>query len=153
MYSELTLADIENINEDYPCRLIVMLYDEAIAGLRAAVAAIEAGEIEARCTATARVTEIVSQLYLSLDMEQGGEIAENLAQIYNLVICQMTQVNMANDARLAEQMIELLAPLRESWFGLDERIRGSVAIAEDEERRVMASTMGGSSAVEGGATA
>ena len=42
MYSEMTLADIEDINEDYPCRLIVMLYDEAIAGLRATIAAIEA---------------------------------------------------------------------------------------------------------------
>ena len=130
MFSEMSLADIENINEDYPCRLIVMLYDEAIESLRAAIAAIEKGEIEARCNATARVSEIVAQLYLSLDMEQGGEIAENLGQIYGLVIRQMTQVNFTNDRAIAEQMIELLKPLRESWFCLDERIRGSVEIAE-----------------------
>lgn len=132
MYSEVTLADIENVNEDYPCQLIVMLYDEALASLRAAIAAIEAGDIEARCNATAQVTEVISQLYLSLDMEQGGEIADNLGRIYNLVIVQMTQVNFDNDAAVAQQMIDLLLPLRDSWFGLDERIRGSIEIAESE---------------------
>ena len=131
MYSEMTLADIEDINEDYPCRLIVMLYDEAIAGLRATIAAIEAGDIEARCNATARVTEVISQLYLSLDMEQGAEIAENLGRIYNLIIVEMPQVNFNNDAPLVAQMINLLLPLRESWFGLDQRIRGSIQFAKN----------------------
>ncbi len=138
MYSEATLADFENINEDYPCRLIVMLYDEAIASLRAAIAAIESGDIEARYKATAQVTEVISQLYLSLDMEQGGEIADNLGRIYNLVIAQMTQVNFTNDATLAAQMIDLLLPLRDSWLGLDERIRGSIEIAESEGRAMAA---------------
>ncbi len=131
MYSEMTLADIEDINEDYPCRLIVMLYDEAIAGLRATIAAIEAGDIEARCNASARVTEVVSQLYLSLDMEQGGEIAENLGRIYNLIIVEMPQVNFNNDAPLVARMINLLLPLRNSWYGLDQRIRGSIQFAEN----------------------
>ena len=131
MYSEMTLADIEDINEDYPCRLIVMLYDEAIAGLRATIAAIEAGDIEARCNASARVTEVISQLYLSLDMEQGGEIAENLAGIYNLIIVEMPQVNFNNDAPLVARMINLLLPLRNSWYGLDQRIRGSIQFAEN----------------------
>ncbi len=138
MYSEVTLADFENMNDDYPCRLIVMLYDEAIASLRAAIAAIEAGDIEARCKATAQVTEVISQLYLSLDMERGGEIADNLSRIYNLVITQMTQVNFANDATLAAQMMDLLMPLRDSWFDLDERIRGSIEIAEGEDRATAA---------------
>ena len=138
MYSEVTLADIENVNDDYPCQLIVMLYDEAIAGLRATIAAIESGDIEARCNASARVTEVISQLYLSLDMEQGGEIAENLGRIYNLIIVEMTQVNFSNDATLAAQMLNLLLPLRNSWFGLDERIRGSIEIAECEDRTMAA---------------
>jgi len=140
MYSNVTLADIENINEDYPCRLIVMLYDEAIAGLRAAIDAIESGDIEARCKATEQVTEIVSQLYLSLDMEHGGEIAENLGRIYNLIIVQMTQVNFTNDAALVAQMMNLLTPLRDSWFGLDERIRGSIEMAENESGATTAAT-------------
>lgn len=138
MYSEVTLSDFENMNEDYPCRLIVILYDEAIASLRAAITAIESNDIEARCKATAQVTEVISQLYLSLDMEQGGEIADNLSRIYNLVITQMTLVNFSNDATLAAQMIDLLLPLRDSWFELDERIRGSVEIAESESRTMAA---------------
>ncbi len=138
MYSEVTLADIENVNDDYPCQLIVMLYDEALASLRAAIAAIEAGDIEARCKATSQVTEVISQLYLSLDMEQGGEIADNLGRIYNLVIVQMAQVNFDNDASLAAQMIDLLLPLRDSWFGLDERIRGSIEFAESEDAMMVA---------------
>ena len=141
MYSEMTLADIENLNEDYPCQLIVMLYDEAIAGLRATIAAIQSGDIEARCNATSRVTEIVSHLYLALDMEQGGEIAENLGRIYNLIIFQMPQVNFNNDAPMVAQMINLLLPLRNAWVDLDERIRGSIQFAEDEDRRALAAEL------------
>lgn len=151
MYSEMTLSDIETINDDYPCQLIVMLYDEAIAALRAATDAIHDGDIEARCNATSRVTEIVSHLYLSLDMEQGGEIAENLGQIYNLIIFQMPQVNLNNDDALVAQMIDLLLPLRESWVDLDERIRGWVQFAEAEDRRAM--TAGAGEEMEAGSPA
>ena len=130
MQNPLPFNSIEELGEAFPSALVVMLYDEAIANLENAVEAIEKGDIEARFEATAKVADIVSQLYLALDLEQGGEIAENLGGIYNFILTQLPRVNFHDDADMARQAIGLLRPVRESWFELDERIRSEVVDAE-----------------------
>lgn len=133
MQNPLPFNSIEELGEAFPSALVVMLYDEAIANLEIAVEAIEKGEIEARFEATARVADIISQLYLALDLEQGGEIAENLGGIYNFILTQLPRVNFHDDVDMARQAIGLLQPVRDSWFELDERIRGEVIDAETAE--------------------
>ena len=130
MQKSLPFNSIEELGKAFPSALVVMLYDEAIANLEIAVEAIEKGDIEARFEATARVADIVSQLYLALDMEQGGEIAEHLGGIYNFILTQLPRVNFHDDVDMARQAIGLLRPVRDSWFELDERIRGEVVDAE-----------------------
>jgi flagellar protein FliS len=131
---------LEEIGQSFPSRLVVMLYDEAIGSLGAAVEAIGRGDIEGRFNATARTAEVISQLYLALDMEQGGVIAQNLGALYNFILCQLPEVNFRNDPTVAEQTITLLKPLRQSWFELDERIRAAVADSECEAMALAAPT-------------
>ena len=102
-----------------PSQLVVMLYDEAIGALETAVAAIAAGDIEARCNAVTAATEIVGYLYMHLDLEQGGEVAQNLGTMYAHLIGRMTRVNLYNDAETAREAVRLLQPLRNSWHRLD----------------------------------
>ena len=130
MQTQSPSKSIEELGEAFPSTLIVILYDEAIANLEAAIDAIEKGDIEARFEATAKVADIVSQLYLALDLDQGGEIAENLGNIYNFILTQLQRVNFNDDVDMARQAIGLLEPIRESWQELDARIRGEVVDAE-----------------------
>ena len=130
MYQTMSKESLEEIGQSFPSRLVVMLYDEAIGSLETAIAAIGRGDIEARFNATARTAEVISHLYLGLDMENGGEIALNLSGIYNFILGQLPEVNFLNDPAVAEQAIALLRPIRESWFALDERIRSAVADSE-----------------------
>ena len=132
MNQTMPMETLEELCQAFPSRLVVMLYDEAIAGLETAKDAIGRGDIEGRCNATTRTAEVISQLYLALDMEQGGAIAENLGGIYNFVLTQLPAINFRNDAQIAEQCIRLLTPIRESWFELDERIRSAVADSESD---------------------
>ena len=141
MFMNIPADDIEEIGEAFPSRLIVMLYDEAINSLVAAMDAISLGDIEARFNATTRTVEIISELNVSLDMENGGEIAETLAALYNHIIVQMPMLNFSNDVMIAEQMINLLRPIRESWNELDERIRCNVEDAEALETAELAATV------------
>lgn len=133
-----TKDSLEELGQSFPSRLVVMLYDEAIGSLEAAIEAVGRGDIEGRFNATARTAEVISHLYLALDMEQGGVIAQNLSAIYNFIICQLPEVNFRNDPTVAEQAIALLKPLRESWFELDERIRATVADSESEAMALVA---------------
>jgi len=118
-----------------------MLYDEAIAALIAAIDAIGRGDIEARFNATNRTSEVIAELYLGLDMAQGGEIAEGLGGIYNFILTQLPRINFENDPDIAEQAIKLLRPVRQSWFELDERIHAEVETAEALSRDVAASVV------------
>ena len=139
-YSYATAEKIEECFDAFPSRVIVMLYDEAIAALDRTVAAIEAGDIEARFFATARVADVVAELIGALDLEEGGEIAAALDAVYRTVIVELPMINIRNDKALASRLIDILKPIRNAWAALDDRIRWDVGLAEalDSHRRKLA---------------
>lgn len=104
-----------------PAMLVFMLYDKAIGCLKEAVRAIEAGEIEARWNANSRAMDIVSHLHATLNMEDGGDVARNLEQLYELLLRELPKVDLNNDTATARKAIGLLEPLRESWKVLAEK--------------------------------
>ncbi|MBX6323722.1 MAG: flagellar export chaperone FliS [Rhodospirillaceae bacterium] len=110
-----------------PSRLIVMLYDEAIAALREAIHAARAGDIETRCNAVNAALEIVGYLYMTLDDARGGDVARNLGAIYAHIIARLPQVNVAQDPAVAEEAIGLLKPLRAAWAELDQALSNGLA--------------------------
>lgn len=132
-YSGITAEALAGAVDEFPSRMIVALYDEAMASLEAAKTAIADGDIVGRFRATERTAEVVAALYASLDMVEGGRIAENLSVVYEIVLRNIAYINTRNDARIADQAIKLLSPLRESWAALDERISVEVTAAESRE--------------------
>src|SRR5690606_17403901 len=92
------------------------LHERAITSLQEAIRAIEAGEIEARWRANKRATDIVTHLWGTLDVEKGGEIAANLDRLYPVMLDTLLQVDLRNDPAPARKVIELLEPLRASWY-------------------------------------
>lgn len=105
-----------------PTRVVVMLYDEAIASLAAAVEAMHQNAIEERCNRLNVVTEIVATLHMSLDMEKGGALSEQLGQLYRFILAQLIRININSDSAGAKKLIELLAPLRDAWCEVDQRV-------------------------------
>ena len=103
-----------------PAKLVAMLYERAILLLHDAVGAIEAGNIQRRWVANSKATEIVVELWQALDMEAGGEIAENLNRLYGFMVMRLTMVDTENSAKAARDVIGLLDPLRRSWHEIAE---------------------------------
>lgn len=120
----LTATDAfrSEVSRARPTRVVVMLYDEAIASLNAAISAMEQNDIEERCNRINVVTEIVGTLHMSLDMENGGEIAEQLAQLYRLLLARLIRVNISSDVEGTSKIIEMLQPLRDAWEEVDQRM-------------------------------
>ena len=112
-----------------PVTLVAMLYDKAVLSLKAAVQAIHKDEIEVRWKNSHRAREIINHLFMTLDLEKGGEIASNLEALYAYMLQRLLDVDVKNDARAAEDVIELLEPLRASW---SELARTSADIKIDE---------------------
>ena len=102
--------------------LVVMLYREALAALKASIVAIERGDIEMRWRASSKATNIIAHLYLTLDVERGGDLAENLGRIYTYILRRLPDINLKNDPKAAQESALLLEPLLTSWENLDIKI-------------------------------
>ena len=101
-----------------PAKLVFMLYERAISSLREAIAAIEAGDIEGRWKANNRAMEIITHLWSTLNTDDGGDIAQNLQRLFPFMTTRLTQVDLQNDPAPAEEVIQLLIPLRDAWQAL-----------------------------------
>jgi len=102
-----------------PSRETTALYDAAIAAIQDAAEAIAVDDIETRCRAVQRATEIVTTLYLNVDVKREGEIADGLSKVYSHILGLFLRVNLYNDSHIATRAIDLLEPLRENWADLD----------------------------------
>ena len=101
-----------------PERLVVMLYDGAIRFFFQAAAALREGARASALERLGRGEAIVDHLLGTLDMERGGQIAQNLEGIY--VFCKrlLMEARAEGDADKVDLVRGYLTDLRESWAQL-----------------------------------
>lgn len=96
-------------------RLIVMLYDGAIKFLKLAIQELQAENYAAKGQYINRAQDIINELNAVLDMEAGGEIAQNLRNLYGFMGRHLRQANVKRDPQMIEEVIHLLEELNQSW--------------------------------------
>lgn len=96
-------------------RLIVMLYDGAIRFLRQAIQDIQRTDYAAKGNHISRAQDILFELNTVLDMEKGGQIAENLRALYNFMHRHLNEANIRKDSQMIQEVIEMLEELNKSW--------------------------------------
>ena len=102
-----------------PHRLILMLFDGAIAAVSVAKLHMNAGEIAQKGMAISKAIDLISNgLLASLDMEAGGELAERLAALYEYMTQRLLFANLKNSVAALDEISELLASLREAWAAI-----------------------------------
>jgi len=112
-----------SINSADPVELIVLLYDGALESVRRAAVLLEAGDVPGKAREITRATNIVSELRAILDLEKGGEVAANLAALYDYLRGQLLQANLKNSSEKLQEVANLLAGLRGAWAELAESQR------------------------------
>lgn len=98
-----------------PLELVVMLYDGAIKFMTAAQDAIHRHDIPGRKTALSKALAIISELQSTLNMEQGGEIAANLDELYRWSSVRLLDATMHNDAVPVGEVLTVFRTLRDGW--------------------------------------
>jgi flagellar secretion chaperone FliS len=91
---------------------VLMLYDGAMRFLLQAKTAIEAGDIQARCNANTRAMQIMAYLIDLVNPETGGEVAKRLFGIYSTILKRMLEIDMRNDPRVCDELVQALRNLR-----------------------------------------
>ncbi len=101
--------------------LVVMLYQSAVSNLGDAIAlvnddnSINPRDIEKFGKYLQKVTDILSELAASLDMENGGEIAQNLMSLYVFFNKQLLADALSHDKEDMKKIYKMLSDLTESW--------------------------------------
>jgi flagellar protein FliS len=98
-----------------PLELVAILYQEASKSVREAIRQLETGDIRARSRAVTRAQLILMELVNSLDLEAGGFIARNLAELYDYMQRRLTEANAAQSRAQLEEVARLLGILEEGW--------------------------------------
>ena len=97
-----------------PIDLVVMVYARLLDHLRSAQLQMAEG-IDASDSLTKALELITTGLEACLDKAQGGEIAENLAVIYDWANREILLARLRRDSEKLQGVINALQPLSEAW--------------------------------------
>ncbi|SRR5579884_199911 len=98
-----------------PLGLVVILYDLAIEDFRKGIAAIGAGDVEARTAALQHALSVLEQLQGRLDFEKGGDAAQQLDRFYSMIRGKILEAQIKCSAAVLEGIIGFMADLRSAW--------------------------------------
>ena len=108
-------------------RLVVMLYEEAIKQIDVACTYLNQNskKLDLVHNAIIRAQEVVTELMVSLDFEQGGDIAKNLFNLYIYFHNQLMEANVQKDVDRLKEVRNFLATLRDAWAEITKKTVGS----------------------------
>ena len=106
-------------------QLIQMLFDGLLESLSATRGHIQNGAIAEKGKSIARASRIVIGLQGALDFERGGDLANNLNELYAYVTRRLLYVKSRHDLDALEEIFGLMNEIRSAWEGVPDLIPAS----------------------------
>ncbi len=105
-----------------PHRLIQMLLDGALERLALSKGHVEREEWPALGEKVSKVISIIGGLQASLNMEAGGEVAENLDNLYDYMVRRLLAVHSERNAKPLDEVSALLREIKAGWDGIRKEV-------------------------------
>jgi flagellar protein FliS len=119
-YSKMAVqAGIENAS---PHRLIQMLMDGALEKVSRAKGFMQRGEIREKGQQIGWAITILEGLKASLNKAEGGEIAQNLEDLYSYMQRRLMDANRENDTAILDEVVGLIRQIKEAWDAVGEQV-------------------------------
>ena len=127
-------------------QLIVLLYEEAVKQLTRAIELLELdskqkkdpSRIEQINKSVMKTEEILTELMVSLDFEQGGEISKNLFSLYTWFNRELLEANINKDIHRIVTVRDMLSDLKNTWSKI-----ASFSTAEQPKREAVGLNIAG----------
>ncbi len=98
-----------------PLGLVLLTYDALNKSLGRTRLAIESGDFCQEGEHTGRALEALIELTTALNMEEGGDVATNLARIYGYMMDTLMQKMCSGSTDAVNEVMNLTLTLREGW--------------------------------------
>lgn len=98
-----------------PHRLIQMLMEGGISRLAQAKGAMLHGQTGVKGELIGKAIAIIGGLREGLDLQQGGEIAQNLDSLYEYMVSRLCEANLSNEVAMIDEVADLLRNVKSGW--------------------------------------
>ncbi|MCW8955983.1 MAG: flagellar export chaperone FliS [Gammaproteobacteria bacterium] len=115
-----TKAAVESAD---PHTLIKMLIDGALERINIAKLNMSQGHIAQKGENIGRAISIIDGLKVSLDKDNGGEIAQNLASLYDYMQRKLLEANVHNKTENLDEVLSLINEIKAGWQAIPQDVR------------------------------
>jgi len=123
-------------------RLIQVLMEGAMEKIRVAKGLIERKEIPEKVRQINWALSIIDGLRGSLDMEKGGEIANNLEALYDYMQRRLVVANVENDPTILDEVAGLMLEIKSAWDAVPENISKETSLhTPDQSQNAVTSSL------------
>lgn len=107
----------ESVTTGSPAQLVLMLYERALGAIRIAEQQLSSSRCDHAVVnrELGRAQQIVTELEMALDHEQGGEIAASLGSLYVYARQILVDANVAKSAVRLPEAAAIVSALRDAW--------------------------------------
>ena len=106
-----------------PHGMVQMLMDAAAERMVTARSCIERGEIARKASLLHSCVTLIAELRGSLNMAEGGPLAQNLSALYEYMTRQLLMANVENDVQKITEVLGLLNEIRGAWIAIGPEVR------------------------------
>ncbi len=124
---EIALAD--------PHKLTLMLMQGALDKMAYAKGCMERKEYEAKAEHLSKVTAILVNLRDSLDLDNGGDVGDNLFSLYDYMIGRVTDAHIQNSLMIMDEVINLMLPIKNAWAQIPEEAKQEAYEAQKQRQQ------------------
>ncbi|MBE1302211.1 MAG: flagellar export chaperone FliS [Alteromonadaceae bacterium] len=103
-----------------PHKITLMLMQGALEKIAYAKGAMERREYESKAQHVSKAIAIIVSLRDTLDMDIGGELAENLFSLYDYMVTRLNDGNIQNNEKILDEVIQLMLPIKNAWMQIPE---------------------------------
>lgn len=101
-----------------PHRLVQMLMEGALEQIAVAKEGMARSEVALKSHSISRAINIIGGLQGALNKEAGGEIAENLDNLYDYMARRLLAANAQNDESILDEVTHLMLQIKMGWDGM-----------------------------------
>ena len=99
-----------------PYQLVVLMFETVLEDIHKARGAIQQSDLALKIKHIDRAIRIIQEgLRTSLDLDNGGDLAANLAALYDYAVVRLAQANARNDESALAEVAGLIEPLLDGW--------------------------------------
>lgn len=103
-----------------PHRLVQMLMEGVLERISLAKSSMARSEIATKGQNISAAINIVGGLSASLNSEDGGDIADNLRNLYEYMVNRLVDANILNDESILDEVFGLMVNVKMGWDSMPE---------------------------------